>query len=120
MGMTEKPRAAFGTIRPCQTSAFKESDMSYQLRDHPVVPHEKWVAARSALLAKEKEFSLLREELAQKRRELPWEKVEKPYTFVGPAGAETLAQLFGPRSQLLVYHFMFAPESEAGCSHCSL
>jgi predicted dithiol-disulfide oxidoreductase (DUF899 family) len=93
--------------------------MSYQLKDHPVVPHEQWIAARSALLAKEKEFSRLREELAEKRRQLPWEKVEKPYSFVGPGGNETLAQLFGPRSQLLVYHFMFAPESEAGCSHCS-
>jgi predicted dithiol-disulfide oxidoreductase (DUF899 family) len=59
------------------------------------------------------------DELARKRRELPWEKIEKAYVFEGPRGKATLADLFGKRSQLIVYHFMFAPEDDAGCKHCS-
>src|SRR4029077_13724991 len=83
------------------------------------VSHEKWLAARKALLAKEKEFTKLRDALSRERRALPWEKVEKPYAFDGPNGKETLAQLFGNRSQLVVYHFMFNPASDEGCKHCS-
>jgi predicted dithiol-disulfide oxidoreductase (DUF899 family) len=71
------------------------------------------------LLAKEKEFTRLRDQLSKERRELPWERVEKNYIFDGPGGKETLAQLFQGRSQLLVYHFMFDPDLEAGCPHCS-
>jgi predicted dithiol-disulfide oxidoreductase (DUF899 family) len=89
------------------------------LKDHPVVSHEEWLAARIALLAKEKEFTRLREELSQQRRALPWEKVEKQYVFDGPDGKETLAELFGDRSQLIVYQFMFGPEDSEGCPHCS-
>lgn len=86
---------------------------------HPVVSHEAWLAARTALLAKEKEFTRLREELSRERRELPWERVEKAYVFDAPGGRESLADLFEGRSQLVVYHFMFAPEWEQGCASCS-
>jgi predicted dithiol-disulfide oxidoreductase (DUF899 family) len=87
--------------------------------NHRVVSHDQWIEARKKLLIKEKEFTRLREELAQERRELPWEPVTKEYLFEGPAGKETLAQLFDGRSQLIVYHFMFGPDWEAGCPHCS-
>jgi predicted dithiol-disulfide oxidoreductase (DUF899 family) len=70
-------------------------------------------------LAKEKEFLRLRDQLSSERRELPWERVDKRYVFEGPAGNETLADLFAGRNQLIVYHFMFAPEWEAGCKSCS-
>jgi predicted dithiol-disulfide oxidoreductase (DUF899 family) len=94
-------------------------DGSGGLKGHPVVSHEQWLSARTALLAKEKEFTRLRDDLNQQRRELPWEKVEKQYVFDGPRGKEGLAELFEGRSQLLVYHFMFNPESDEGCKHCS-
>jgi predicted dithiol-disulfide oxidoreductase (DUF899 family) len=84
-----------------------------------VVSPAEWVAARKELLKKEKEFSRLRDQLSQQRRELPWEKVEKPYVFDGPKGKETLADLFGSRSQLIVYHFMFGPNWKEGCPSCS-
>ncbi len=87
--------------------------------DHSVVSHDAWLAARVAFLAKEKEFSRLRDELSRQRRQLPWEKVDKAYVFDGPRGKESLAELFGPRSQLAVYHFMFAPDWDAGCKSCS-
>ena len=87
--------------------------------DHPVVSREEWLAARIAFLAKEKELTRLRDELGRERRRLPWVKVDKAYAFDGPRGTETLAELFGPRSQLVVYHFMFAPEWDAGCKSCS-
>jgi predicted dithiol-disulfide oxidoreductase (DUF899 family) len=86
---------------------------------HKVVSHEEWMGARKQLLIKEKEFNKLQDDLSQQRRELPWERVEKQYVFDGPAGKETLPQLFSGRSQLAVYHFMFAPEWEEGCKHCS-
>jgi len=89
------------------------------IKDHPVVSHEEWLSARTAFLAKEKEFTRLRDELSQQRRALPWEKVDKQYVFDGPKGKETLAELFESRSQLVVYHFMFDPEWEEGCSSCS-
>lgn len=92
---------------------------NYNLTNHPVVSHEDWLAARRTFLVKEKEFSQMREELARQRRALPWEKIEKQYTFEGPNGKETLAELFGKHSQLVVYHFMFDPEDSEGCPHCS-
>jgi len=88
-------------------------------KDHPVVSREEWLSARTKLLAKEKEFTRLRDDLSRQRRELPWVKVDKPYVFEGPKGKETLADLFDKRSQLVVYHFMFAPEWSEGCPHCS-
>lgn len=89
------------------------------IKDHPVVSRKEWLAARTAFLAKEKEFTRLRDELNRQRRELPWVKVDKSYVFDGPSGRETLAELFGKRSQLIVYHFMFSPDWDEGCPHCS-
>jgi predicted dithiol-disulfide oxidoreductase (DUF899 family) len=84
-----------------------------------VVSREEWLAARKQLLAKEKEFTRLRDDLSRQRREMPWEKVEKKYVFEGVNGKTTLADLFDGRSQLLVYHFMFGPGWEQGCPSCS-
>lgn len=89
------------------------------ITDHLVAPYEEWLAARTALLAKEKEFTRLRAELSLQRRELPWEQVDKAYIFDGPNGKETLGDLFEHRSQLIVYHFMFDPDWDEGCPHCS-
>ena len=93
--------------------------MNDEIRNHRVVSHEEWLAARTAFLAKEKEFTRLRDELSRERRDLPWERVDKTYVFDSPDGQRTLADLFGARSQLVVYHFMFSPSQEAGCKHCS-
>ena len=84
-----------------------------------IVSPAEWLAARKELLKKEKEFTRLRDELSQQRREMPWEKVEKTYVFDGPKGKETLTDLFGGRSQLIVYHFMFGPDWKEGCPSCS-
>ena len=92
---------------------------SSSLKSHRVVSHKEWLAARTALLAKEKKFTELRDELSQQRRELPWEAVAKAYVFDGPDGKQALAELFDGRSQLIVYHFMFDPSWDAGCLHCS-
>jgi predicted dithiol-disulfide oxidoreductase (DUF899 family) len=89
------------------------------IQTHRVVSHEQWLTERVAFMAKEKEFTRLRDELTQQRRELPWEKVTKSYVFDGPRGKESLADLFGDRSQLVVYHFMFAPTWDEGCKSCS-
>lgn len=87
---------------------------------HPqVVSHNQWVKARREFLAKEKEFTRLRDELSRQRRGLPWEKVEKRYEFEGPGGRLALADLFGKRSQLVIYHFMLGPGWKEGCPSCS-
>jgi predicted dithiol-disulfide oxidoreductase (DUF899 family) len=86
---------------------------------HEVVSKGEWMEARKRLLAKEKEFTRMRDQLSAERRALPWMRIDKDYTFDGPNGRETLVQLFGDRSQLVVYHFMFAPEWEVGCKSCS-
>jgi predicted dithiol-disulfide oxidoreductase (DUF899 family) len=86
---------------------------------HDIVSREAWLAARRQLLAEEKAFNKARDALSERRRALPWVLVDKPYTFEGPSGREILAELFGPRSQLLVYHFMYGPEWEQGCPSCS-
>jgi predicted dithiol-disulfide oxidoreductase (DUF899 family) len=90
------------------------------MQPHKIVSHDEWVAARKVYLAEEKAFSRARDELSKKRRDLPWEKVEKTYGFDGPNGKETLADLFGGKSQLIIYHFMLGPGWEAGCPSCSL
>jgi predicted dithiol-disulfide oxidoreductase (DUF899 family) len=87
---------------------------------HEVVSREQWIEARRKLLAEEKAWTRERDRLAEKRRALPWVKVEKNYVFQGPDGPVTLAELFDGRSQLVVYHFMFGPEWEEGCPGCSL
>ena len=84
-----------------------------------VVSPAEWLAARKKLLAKEKEFTRLRDELSRERREMPWEKVEKKYVFEGPKGKETLSDLFGTRNQLIIYHFMLGPGWKEGCPSCS-
>jgi predicted dithiol-disulfide oxidoreductase (DUF899 family) len=87
--------------------------------DHAVVSPDAWLQARQVLLEREKEFTRLRDELSAARRALPWERVAKDYVFDGPNGKKSLADLFAGKSQLVVYHFMFAPEWETPCKSCS-
>ena len=89
------------------------------MTDHQIVSHDEWIAARRRFLAKEKEFTRLRDELSRERRELPWEHVKKEYLFEAEHGRETLADLFGKHTQLIVYHFMYAPDWDIGCRSCS-
>ncbi len=99
------------------------------MAEHRVVSHDEWLAARKKHLAKEKEFTHLRDQLSRERRELPWELVEKEYVFEGEAGRVTLADAFDGRSQLVIYHAMFNPETadppettwttDAACFVCS-
>ena len=93
--------------------------MTGSLEHHGVVSRNEWLEARKMLLKKEKEFTILRDQLSQERRKLPWIAVDKEYIFEGPKGKETLSELFDGRSQLIVYHFMFHPSWDAGCSSCS-
>jgi predicted dithiol-disulfide oxidoreductase (DUF899 family) len=85
-----------------------------------IVSPDEWLTARKQLLAKEKELTRRRDELAEERRALPWVRVDKSYVFHGPSGSETLSELFAGRSQLVVYHFMFGPGWKDGCPSCSL
>jgi predicted dithiol-disulfide oxidoreductase (DUF899 family) len=87
---------------------------------HQVVSPAEWLAARKELLQKEKELTHMRDAVAQQRRELPWEKVAKDYTFGGPNGKLTLADVFSGKRQLIIYHFMFGPEWKEGCPSCSM
>jgi predicted dithiol-disulfide oxidoreductase (DUF899 family) len=89
------------------------------MEKHKVVSSEEWLTARKEHLAKEKEFTRLRDQLSKERRELPWVKVEKAYVFDGPDGKESLADLFDGKSQLIVYHFMYGPDWDEGCPSCS-
>ncbi len=89
------------------------------MAEHKVGTREEWLAARKELLEQEKELTRRSDELARQRRELPWVPVEKDYSFETSEGTKTLAELFDGRSQLLVYHFMFGPEYQAGCPTCS-
>jgi len=86
---------------------------------NPVVSREEWVTARKELLVKEKALTRLRDALAAERRELPYVKVEKNYTFDTAGGKVALADLFGGKSQLIVYHFMLGPGWAEGCPSCS-
>ena len=86
---------------------------------HRVASREQWLRERTALLAEEKNLTRQRDALASKVRDLPWVKVDKPYTFDTPAGQASLADLFGNRGQLIVYHFMFDPTWSQGCMSCS-
>ena len=89
------------------------------MTEHKVGTREEWQAAREQLLEREKELTHRSDELARERRELPWVPIEKDYSFETDQGTKTLAELFDGRSQLLVYHFMFGPEYDAGCPTCS-
>jgi predicted dithiol-disulfide oxidoreductase (DUF899 family) len=82
---------------------------------HKIASPEEWLAARAALLQREKEHTRMGDELAQQRRKLPWVSVEKQYTLQMADGPKMLAELFDGRSQLLIYHFNFGPSYEAGC-----
>ena len=87
--------------------------------NHPVASRDAWLVRRQALLAREKELTHLGDRIARERRELPWVRFDKDYTFDTSDGARTLAQLFDGRSQLMVQHFMLAPGWEQGCKSCS-
>jgi predicted dithiol-disulfide oxidoreductase (DUF899 family) len=89
------------------------------MTDHKVVGREEWQAARDELLQREKKHTRTADELARQRRELPWVAIEREYRFDADDGTRTLAELFDGRSQLLIYHFMFGPDYEAGCPTCS-
>ena len=80
------------------------------MQPHKIVSREEWIEARKAHLAHEKEYTKARERLSEERRALPWVKLDKTYTFDGPNGNVTLADLFKGKSQLVVQHFMFAPD----------
>jgi predicted dithiol-disulfide oxidoreductase (DUF899 family) len=84
-----------------------------------IVTRDEWLTARKALLAKEKELTRLRDQVSAERGELPWVRVDKQYVFEGPAGKETLADLFDRRSQLIIKHFMLGPGWQEGCVGCS-
>jgi predicted dithiol-disulfide oxidoreductase (DUF899 family) len=86
---------------------------------HTIVSQAEWLTARKALLAWEKEFTKQRDALTEARRALPWVKVAKNYVFDGPKGKESLADLFGNKNQLLIYHFMLGPGWVQGCPSCS-
>jgi len=90
-----------------------------QLNAAKVVSHAEWLEAREQFLAEEKAFTRMRDQLSRRRRELPWERVEKSYVFEGPRGKESFADLFDHRSQLIVYHFMLGPGWSEGCKSCS-
>jgi predicted dithiol-disulfide oxidoreductase (DUF899 family) len=89
------------------------------MTEHRIGTQEEWQAERDPLLQEEKELTRRSDELAAKRRELPWVRVEKDYRFETSDGQKALAELFDGRSQLVVYHFMFGPTYEAGCPVCS-
>jgi predicted dithiol-disulfide oxidoreductase (DUF899 family) len=89
------------------------------MTDHKIGSREEWLAARLELLEAEKALTRRSDELARWRRELPWVRIDKEYRFETDQGIASLADLFGGRSQLIVYHFMFGPEYQAGCPSCS-
>jgi predicted dithiol-disulfide oxidoreductase (DUF899 family) len=90
------------------------------MKQQKIVSAEEWTTARKQLLAKEKELTRQQDALAEERRALPWVRVEKNYVFEGPAGKQSLSDLFAGRSQLVVYHFMLGPGWKEGCPSCSL
>ncbi len=89
------------------------------MNQHVTVSRDEWIAARKALLQREKEFTRERDRIAAARRDLPWVRIDKPYVFQTPNGEKTLADLFDGRSQLIVYHFMLGPDWKEGCVGCS-
>src|ERR1043165_1325372 len=89
------------------------------IENRKVVSQKQWLTARKKLLVKEKKLMKLHDALKLQRRKPPWVKIEKEYVFEGPDGRMALGDLFGGKSQLIVYHFMFGPGWEEGCAHCS-
>ncbi|MGQ0485007.1 MAG: DUF899 domain-containing protein [Hyphomicrobiales bacterium] len=90
-----------------------------QMTQSTIVSQDEWLKARQALLAEEKAFTRARDALSARRRLMPWVKIDKAYVFDGPDGAQSLAQLFAGRGQLIVYHFMMGPAWQEGCKSCS-
>lgn len=88
--------------------------------NHPVATRDEWLAARLELLNAEKALTQRSDELAQRRQQLPWVRIDKEYLFNTDKGTATLADLFRGRSQLMIYHFMFGPDYTAGCPSCSM
>src|SRR4051812_21215662 len=99
--------------------AINTSTATDTINNPRAVSHEEWLAARKQLLRKEKELTHLIDQVSAERRALPWVKIDKEYVFEGPNGKQTLSDLFDGRSQLIVYHFMFAPGWKEGCPNCS-
>jgi predicted dithiol-disulfide oxidoreductase (DUF899 family) len=97
----------------------KTATPELSITNHPVTSRDRWVAERRKLLAREKELTHLRDQVARERRELPWVRIDKVYTFDAPEGARTLADLFEGRQQLMVQHFMLGPGWDEGCPSCS-
>ena len=102
-----------------QENSMPETLASTELAQHQIVSPEQWLQQRKLLLQKEKELTRLRDEINRQRLELPWEKVLKPYVFESSHGKETLADLFGKNTQLIIYHFMMGPGWKEGCVGCS-
>ena len=110
------------TITPSnttRTTTHAATQAATHATTHATATRAQWLAARRDLLEAEKELTRHSDELARRRQALPWVRVEKEYKFETEAGSATLADLFGGRSQLLVYHFMFGPDYKAGCPSCS-
>jgi predicted dithiol-disulfide oxidoreductase (DUF899 family) len=89
------------------------------METHKIVSRDEWVEARMQHLKQEKELTRLRDELSAQRRDLPWVRVDRDYVFEGSDGRIGLPELFGDKSQLIVQHFMFGPDWDAGCKSCS-
>jgi predicted dithiol-disulfide oxidoreductase (DUF899 family) len=104
------------TCLPGRDDADRRGDA---MAEHKIGTREEWLAAREQLLVREKEHTRLGDELARRRQELPWVRIDKEYRFETDEGSASLADLFRGRSQLLVYHFMFGPDYTAGCPACS-
>src|SRR5260370_550431 len=104
---------------PAESAGARQIREGFAMTDHKVGADEEWLAARQALLKEEKEFTRLRDALSQRRRELPWERVDKDYRFDGARGKVTLAEMFDGRSQLIIQHFMLGPDWDEGCKSCS-
>lgn len=89
------------------------------MQNQKIVSRQEWLDARRKFLQEEKDFTKLRDQLSQRRRELPWVRVDKEYVFDGPDGKQSLSELFEGKSQLIVYHFMYGPDWQEGCPSCS-
>src|SRR6185503_7215592 len=109
------PRPYYGSVHLPGNTMRKGSAMT----KHLTGTREEWLAARLELLQAEKEHTRRADELARRRQELPWVRIDKAYRFETDQGSASLADLFRGRSQLLIYHFMFGPEYTAGCATCS-
>src|SRR6185437_6754455 len=106
-------------LRPSFRCPAGASQQEVKMPNH-VVSRDEWLNARLALLKEEKELTRRSDDVARRRRELPWVRVDKPYRFDTDEGTATLKDLFQGRPQLLVYHFMFGPDYKAGCPSCSM